>query len=163
MKKIFCAALIVALMAGTFSASAAPANSPKVKKEKTEQCDKSLCDKAAKDKDAKCAGKDGKDRKGKEGKKHHKKGNRPDRFAGISLTPDQQTKLAALKQSMKKDKERAGNAKPTASADERKSRREAYNAKVKEILTPDQWDTYRRNIDKFKDDRKKGGRKQKKS
>ncbi len=60
-------------------------------------------------------------------------------FEGITLTPDQQTKIKALKESAAKERGEKIKADRTAKAGARKEARKGYLKNMKEILTPDQY------------------------
>jgi len=58
----------------------------------------------------------------------------------LNLTPDQVTKLQAVQTQFAKDQDQARATK--ASAQDLKAKKDAYDAQVKSILTPDQYQTY---------------------
>jgi len=59
----------------------------------------------------------------------------------LNLTSDQVTKLQAVQTQFNKDKEQAGADKTSAKTD-MKAKKDAYDAQVKTILTPDQYQKY---------------------
>ncbi|MDE5877213.1 MAG: Spy/CpxP family protein refolding chaperone [Muribaculaceae bacterium] len=147
-KMIFGMAFVAATIFATATANAAPMRA--ADDTKTEQCckEKKHCDR--KDKDCK-------ERKGHghhAGKKEH--GHKPDMFAGITLTAEQQTKIDALRSDMKARKKAAkeatkaaerarteeGKAKMQA---ERKAAMEKFDSEVKQILTPEQYKIFEQN------------------
>lgn len=144
MKKIFGIAFVMALLAGGMSANAQTSTS--TNNVKTEQSDRN----GKSDRHGKH------DRHGKKGKKegarnHHKKGHRADLFAGITLGTEQQAQLKTLKDSRKAA--RKEGKKQQMTHEERTAARAAFDAKVKEILTPDQWTVYQKNVEARKADR----------
>lgn len=86
--------------------------------------------------------------KAKEVKRDCKKGERRDLnpFTGIQLTQEQQAQLDNLRQQRKDQKEEAKKAEKEAKA----KNREAFNAEVAKILTPDQFAQYKANCDSLK-------------
>lgn len=142
MKKIFGIALIMTVLAGGVTVNAQTQATPK--KDKTEQCDK----------DRKCDGKDKKDKKDCK-RKNHKKGQRADLFAGITLTPEQKTQLDALKAERKALRHSQKEQKEQATKKDRQARHAEFDAKVKGILTPEQWAIYQKNVENMKYNRQK--------
>ena len=139
-KKIATIALAT-MVWGAVTASAQNEKTDQSGKPSTEQCCKSK----------KCGDKERKSKKNE--------------FAGITLTDAQKTKIDALKADFRKDKEKvskdtkkaeskgeklANDTKKEGRKDFKKmeSRRNEYLAKIKEILTPDQYVTYLENIAK---------------
>ena len=68
----------------------------------------------------------------------------------LDLTPDQVTKLQAIQTQFAKDREQAKE-----NRQDMKAKREAYDAQVKSILTPEQYQKYQ---DQRKDRKKNGGK-----
>lgn len=60
-------------------------------------------------------------------------------FEGITLTPEQQTKIKSLKESAAKERSAKAKADRLAKTDARKDARKDYLKNMKEILTPDQY------------------------
>ena len=84
-------------------------------------------------------------RKGKaDGKK--KRGMKGDAFAGITLIPEQQQKVDALRAERKAAKEKAKKERSEAKAQEKKE----FNEKLATILTPEQYAQYQANCDSLK-------------
>ena len=152
-KMIFGMAFVAATIFATATANAAPMRA--ADDTKTEQCckDKKQCDR----KD------DGKDKRGHhdhDGRKGH--GKKPDMFAGITLTPEQQTKIDALRSDMMARKEAAKAAAKAAGkagrTDEDKAKAKAerqaamaqYDAQIKQILTPEQYKVFEQNCEAAK-------------
>lgn len=119
MKKKILGLAVAIFAVGTLSSFAANANDKKADKQ---CCQKQQCDK----KDGEC-----------------KKADRkcPNPFEGLNLTADQQTKLDALKSSAC-CKERKDN--KESRVDPRQAKRD-FLAKVKDILTPEQYVTFLEN------------------
>ena len=68
----------------------------------------------------------------------------------LDLTPDQVTKLQAIQTQFARDREQAKE-----NRQDMKAKREAYDAQVKSILTPEQYQKYQ---DQRKDRKKDGGK-----
>lgn len=141
MKKVFGIALIMALLAGGISVNAQDQTT--TKKDKTEQCDKTRkCDK---------------DKKGNKecGKKHNKQDKMAKLFAGITLSAEQQTKLDAVKSECKAQAKADKANRQEMKKEDRAARQAACDAKIKEILTPEQWAVYQKNVETMKANRQK--------
>lgn len=70
-------------------------------------------------------------------------------FEGITLTPDQQTKIAALQDKCKKERADKKDAKKQERADRRNAAKEAKKARLaamKDILTPEQYVVFLENM-----------------
>lgn len=138
--------LSIALLAVAFAGSSAMAQT---------QSDNNVCTKEAKE----CIKKDGKKadkkdraefRKGdRKGIRPEMKGERPDPFAGLNLTADQQTKLQELQKNRVAARDKMG--KPTKGdttamrRNPAEGRRDYLNS-VKNILTPEQYVVFLENI-----------------
>lgn len=88
--------------------------------------------------------------KGK-GRHHHRQ--RPNLFEGIDLTPEQQTALSNLRPAHGKSECNKNAEKCDSNA------REEFKAKVKEILTPEQYTKFEENASKCKQNKGKHERK----
>lgn len=130
MKRKLLGLMTLFLTVGALSSFAANDNNKKDNKEqcKKEQCDKSKCDKGDK---AKC-----------DKTKCDRKGYNP--FEGITITADQQAKLDALKANRPDRNNNEGKTGKEARPDRRQIKRD-YLAKVKEILTPEQYVVFLEN------------------
>lgn len=139
-KKIMILAVAVASMAGfsTYAQQLSATATSGVQSEKCVKGEKKCCDKSV------CKG-----------------GNA---FEGIALTPDQQSKLDALKANCKASKEKCKADKKAAKEQARADRKQAkrnYLNQVKGILTPEQYVVFLENIvvsDGPRDGARPGGR-----
>lgn len=142
MKKKVLGLVMAALTISTIGAFAAP-QSPEGQQTRTEQV-------------ARGEKKDKKDRKAKHKKerrdKKHRMGNP---FEGIQVTAEQQQQLDALKAERKAKREADKKAQKEAKAQERQQ----FEARVAQILTPEQFAQYKANCDSMKVKRPQAGRK----
>lgn len=147
MRKNILGLVVAALAFSTFGAFAQQETTSK-EGVKTEQCCKHKDGKKDGKKECK---KDSKDcKKGKDGKrKFDGKRERPNRmnpFTGIGLTAEQQQKIDQLRAEQKAKSESRNK----ESKEARKKDREAFNASVEKILTPEQYAKYKANCDSIK-------------
>lgn len=93
----------------------------------------------------------------KEGKKDMKRGERAklNPFNGIELTQEQKSQIAALREQQKADRKKAKDAQKETKAKER----EAYDAKIATILTPEQLAVYQSNRQAMKEAREQKAKK----
>lgn len=83
------------------------------------------------------------------GKGRHNHRQRPNLFEGIDLTPEQQTALSNLRPAHGKCEGNRGEEQTRSNA------REEFKAKVKEILTPEQYTKFEENASKCKQNKGK--------
>ncbi len=146
MKKIILSLAIIAAGAFSFNAFADTTDN----KPANEKCEAAAACNAKQAPGKECRGKGGH-------KKGHKHGHkRPDMFKGITLSPEQQTQLNDLRNECRNQRVENQNlsAEKLGKSREdykklREESRQKFNARVKEILTPEQFVVYEQNVKNF--------------
>ena len=147
MKKKILAVVLAAFTFGFVSANAQNDNGNSVKQEQTCNEGKKCC------KDKK-EGKRGGKKDGKKGGRHEAakvKAERMNPLYGIELTADQQKKVDNLRAERKAKKEQSKQ----LAKEERQKQNEAYDAEMKKILTPAQYEQYQANKVKMQERKEK--------
>ena len=138
MKKKILAVAVALLSVGSIVSAQTPDNGTPAAETTT-----SVCHNGKRD----CQRPDGCRQDRKHGSRHGRHdGQRPDMFAGITLTAEQQQALDSLRQQQRADRQQKAQERRAIADQERQARRAAIDEQVKAILTPEQYAQYEKNV-----------------